>query len=512
MASTSGYRVADTPAPTPPEQIEAENAFDSLQQIVHLTSRDDYFATMLAQGGSLGLGDKARFDHSTGKWHIWNGVRWAPDRVDQIYDLVRDRLYLWMGSKKINPDSDSAKVFATLMNTAKKKSVLEALRSMPGIAMSGDEWDQHPTLMGFNNGVLDLETLTLETAPDPALHISRSTGFDWDPNADGSLFMDFIEDITSHDADVAIYLLRVLGYAMIGTNREQKFWMWVGGGSNGKGILARTVVKAMGDYAYSPPDTLYMRGKFGAASSNTPRPDLLKLQGARFTPMSEPQGGQFNEELLKAHSGNDPVEARTLHSAKYKSFLPTHKIIFLTNEMPKTDDVGPSMQRRARVIRFLEDYGPEARNADGTLRADNTLEPRLQEPDALKGALYVMATQAFHYLKTSSLPEPKQVTGWSRAYIADNDPISSFIEALCVEEAQAECQSGALYKAFDAFCSQNGYESMSLNAFGRAMQARYPRKLKTSGSFYTGIRLKNLTDTASEKADEQADGEANDEA
>jgi len=470
----------------------AEEQFEALRQAVHLTSRDDYFATMLAQSSPLGLGDKVRYDHSTDLWHIWNDIIWKPDRVDGVHELVRDRLYAWLGSKVINPTDDSAKTYATLLNTSKKKSVLEALRTMPGIAMSGEEWDTQPTLMGFNNGVLDLETLVLDKSPDPALHISRSTGFDWDPEADASLFTAFIEDITSHDPDVAVYVRRLLGYSMIGTNREQKFWMWVGRGSNGKGLLARTVEKALGNYAYSPPDTLYMANKMGSSRSDAARPELLKLQGARFTFMSEPQGQKFNEEMLKAHSGNDPIEARTLYSARYKSFTPTHKIVFLTNEMPKTDDVGPSMQRRVRVVKFLEDYGPESG------RADNTLEDRLQTPEALQAALYVMAVQAYHYLKTSSLPEPHQVTLWSRAYITENDPISSFTEVMCVEDPKAEVKSGVLYKAFDAFCEQNGYESMSLNAFGRAVSARYPRRLRNSGSFYTGIRLKNMTDGAAD--------------
>jgi len=109
-----------------------------------------------------------------------------------------------------------------------------------------------------------------------------------------------------------------------------------------------------------------------------------------------------------------------------------------------------------------------------------------------------MAVQAYHYLKTSSLPEPHQVTLWSRAYITENDPISSFTEVMCVEDPKAEVKSGVLYKAFDAFCEQNGYESMSLNAFGRAVSARYPRRLRNSGSFYTGIRLKNMTDGAAD--------------
>ena len=472
----------------------AEEQFAAMRQVVHMTSRDDYLAAMLAQPSPLGIGDRVRFDHSTGLWHVWNGIRWAPDLTTFVFELIRDRLFgEWLPNKVINPSTDSAKVLSTLMDSGKKTSVLKMLASMPGIAMTGDEWDKDPYLIGFNNGILDLRTLSLDRAPDPNLLISRSTGVEWDDGADFKPFTDFLDDIMSHDPDMVDYVLRVLGYSMLGTNREQKFWMWVGAGSNGKGVLARTVAKALGDYAATPPDTLYMRNKFGAASSDKPRPELLKLQGARFTYMSEPQGGQFNEELLKAHSGNDPIEARTLYSSRFKTFQPTHKIIFLTNDPPKTEDVGPSMQRRVRIIWFMEDYRDPKRN-------DPTVEERLKESRNLQGALRAMAVAANMYL-TAGLPEPTKVLDWSQAYIAENDPISTFIATMCVEDRHAEVQSGELYKAFDAWCERSGVEEMTLNAFARAMTRRFDRKVKHSASFYVGLRLRNLTDNLGEAED-----------
>jgi putative DNA primase/helicase len=212
--------------------------------------------------------------------------------------------------------------------------------------------------------------------------------------------------------------------------------------------------------------------------------------------MSEPQGGQFNEALLKAHSGNDPIEARTLYSSKYKTFTPTHKIVFLTNEMPATDDVGPSMQRRVRIIKFMEDYSP----ASG--RGDFSVEPRLQEDANIRGALRAMAEAAQTYFVRGGLDEPKKVSDWSQAYINDNDPSSAFLDAMCVNDPTGEVQGGAFYKAFDGFCETNGYESMTLTSFGRHMSTKYSKKVRSTGTFYLGIRLKNITDHAVEGDDD----------
>lgn len=465
----------------------ADDQWDALQQAVHLTSRDDYFATMLAQPSPLGIGDRVRYDHSTSLWHIWNGIRWAPDRTTEVFDLVREKLVrTWLPSTAINPSPDSMKVYSTLLDYGKKVAVLKTLASMPEIAMSGEEWDQHPELLGFSNGVLDLRTLTLDTSPDPALLISRSTGVDWDPKANIKPFLTFVDDIMGHDVDLRDYLLRVLGYSMLGTNREQKFWMWVGQGQNGKGVLARTVTKALGDYAATPPDTLYMRTKFGSASSDKPRPELLKLEGARFTYMSEPQGGQFNEEMLKAHTGNDPIEGRTLYAKTFKTFSPTHTIVFLTNNPPRTDDVGPSMQRRVRILWFEQDYRDPSRD-------DKELEDRLKEPANLQGALRVMAIAAQEYL-TLGLPEPQKVSNWSADYISENDPLSAFEAELTILDPRAEAPAGQVWKAFEGWAERNGVERMTQTGFGLAMSRKYGKKVRATGKFYPGMRLKNLTD------------------
>jgi putative DNA primase/helicase len=472
--------------------VSADEQFQAMRQVVHLTNRDDYLAAMLAQPHPLGIGDRVRFDHSTSLWHIWDEVRWAPDRTLRIHELVRERLVAWLTSTTINFSADSAKVYTSLMDFSKKIAVLKTLSSIPGIAMTGEEWDQHPNLIGFNNGVLNLETLVLDTQPDPALLISRSTNLDWDDNADFKPFYAFLDDIMGGDVDLTDYLLRVLGYSMIGTNREQKFWMWVGQGQNGKGVLARVAAQALGDYAATPPDTLYMRTRYGSASSDKPRPELLKLQGSRFTYMSEPQGGQFNEEMLKAHTGNDFIEARTLHSKTFKTFQPTHKIVFLTNNPPRTDDVGPSMQRRVRIVWFEQDYRDPARN-------DVTLEERLKSIPNLQGAIRAMAVAAQMYLQ-SGLPEPQKVADWSRAYIEENDPISSFISDMCVVDNNALESAGQMWRAFEGWCQRNGAEKIGQTGFGLALARKFTRRARSSGNFYEGVRLKNQTDWTEESA------------
>jgi putative DNA primase/helicase len=268
--------------------------------------------------------------------------------------------------------------------------------------------------------------------------------------------------------------------------------MWVGGGSNGKGVLARVLAHCFGDYAETPSDTLYMRTK-AATNSSQARPDLLRLQSARFTYMSEPPGGQFNEELLKAHTGEDEILARDLwaKAGQMARFAPTHKIVFLTNDPPKTDDVGNSMSRRVRVLYFLQTYIPDG----------GVLEDHLKtQQEAIMAFVVRLAGE---WLKSRSLPEPEQILKWSKDYIEENDPLADFINVRCVVDVTAKVGSSSLWVAYQEWATANGVEMMSRTGFGLAMKRRFPNKDRDERGavVYKGIRVKNATEVAAEESE-----------
>jgi putative DNA primase/helicase len=458
---------------------------------------DDKIAAYLALPGPIGFGDTVRYDHSRSQWHIWDGTIWKPDRTREVYDITRRRIIDWIGSDALT--NDDRKALLPVLNVGKKEGVLKALSSFRGIAMKGDEWDPDPTLMAFTNGVLNLRTGVLSPG-DPADLVSRTTGLRYNPEADFEPFLSFVRGIMGNDEDLATYLVSVLGYAIIGWQREQKFWMFVGKGQNGKGVLARTVTKGLGTYASSPPDTLYMKTRQGAASSDKPRPELLRLSGVRFTAMSEPQGGQFNEEMIKAHTGNDPVEARDLYAGKngIVKFLPTHTIFFLTNDPPRTDDVGPSMQRRVRIIMFEQDYRGE--------RKDDSVEDRLQEDRHLEGMLLILTAAAKRYIEMvdarspEPIAEPAKVTAWSQSYIEENDPLSAFIETACVVGSKERGSAALLWAAYQDWAARSGVESAgSQMGFGLALSRRFSKgRSGANAVVYEGIRAKSVVELASE--------------
>lgn len=449
-----------------------------------ISKADDHLSGLLVEPAPIGIGDIVRYDHLRGRWLTWNGVRWRPDTTKKVHDIVREKAGEWMGSDAL--DGDQRKAIMPLFDVPKKENVLRSLSSRRQVAMSGNEWDTDGYLVGFDNGILDLREGQFYSEPDPNLMVSKTVGVAWDSQAECPLFEAFLDQIMGGDQGLVAYLKRLIGYSLIGTSSEQKFWMWVGRGSNGKGVLARTLREVFGDYAETPSDTMYMKTRLGAARSDAARPDLLRLQSVRFTYMSEPPGGQFNEEMLKSHTGEDAILARNLYAKaeQFAQFTPTHKIVFLTNDPPKTDDVGVSMRRRVRVIRFEQDYSQDP---------DRTLEDRLKAEKA--GILNLAIREALTWV-SEGLPEPASVTQWSADYIEENDPLAAFIAERCEVARQVQGSSSALWASYEDWITQRGAEAMSRTGFGLALGRRFHGKHTKTGAVYVGIRAKSAVELA----------------
>lgn len=450
------------------------------------TNRDDHLGDLLLQ---VGFGEDVRYDHLRTRWLIWNGVRWRPDRTRLVFDMVRDYgAKLMEAAEDLSKEpGDFRKMLLPVFDTGKKESILKGLSARRDIAMTGNEWDQDGYLVGFENGIMDLRDGQWYAQPDSSVMVSKSVGVDWDPAAECPTFDWFLADIMGGDEAMTRYLRRLIGYSLLGLQTEQKFWMWVGRGSNGKGVLARTLHHVLGDYADAPSDTLYMRTRLGAARSDAARPDLMRLQSVRFTYMSEPPGGQFNEEMLKAHTGEDSIIARDLYgkAAEMAVFTPTHKIVFLTNDPPKTDDVGISMRRRVRVVQFEQDY---------SVNPDRTLEDRLKAEKA--GILNLCIREALTWI-AEGLPEPPQVTRWSEEYIEENDPLAAFIAERCEVGRQLQGTASSLWGSYEDWIAKRGQESMSRTGFGLALGRRFDKFHAHGGAVYRGIRAKSAVELAS---------------
>lgn len=445
---------------------------------------------------------RVRYDHVAKRWHVWNGILWAPDKTKEVQrqalDLVKERLHALVESDLGDKEREKAeKVYRRLLERGRLENALDVLTWHPDYKTDGADWDQDPYLLGCENGIVDLRTGQLVKNPGPELLVTRTTGINFrpelDPNVHAKRFMSFLAEITSNDGELAMFYLRWFAYSLFGLTTEQKFLILTGLGRNGKGALVTVMRHVFGEYSAAADQNLYMRHRWGSARSDGARADLMELKGKRLAAMSEPDGGAFNEEMLKAHTGGDPITARTLHSALMLTWTPTHTITFLTNNPPTVQDIGPAMASRVMVADFRERF-------EGA-REDKKLYERLKEES--EGILSILVRLAVQWYESErGLELPERVLRASAEYLTSNDPIGRALDEAFVFDKAATSGARKLYDAYTDWFARSDIEgdALTLTAFGLLLTRRGFKKTNTrSGVVYTGIRARSAAELADDE-------------
>lgn len=399
-----------------------------------------------------------KYDHTANQWHHFDGKRWAPDKTKQAHYAIRGAVL-----KALNKDrvaESEQKRLLSLLQWPVQERVLKALSTMPGYGTDGDEWDTEVNLLGTPSGVVDLRTNRLIPAL-PEQNITKTTKVEFAPlhspeefESRAPVFMRVLTEWMSGDEDMVYFLLFWFGASLFGISPEEKYLLMTGRGRNGKGALKEAVLFATGDYAAELDKSLYMRSKLGEARSDAARADLINLKGKRITFFSEPNGGIFNEELLKAHTGNDRISARALYSNNIQSWEATHSINFLMNDLPAVEDVGPSMGERTMVADFRNSYEGDA--------MDTSLKGRggklWQEREGIL-AILVWAASIWFQRRDSGkggLVLPQRVKDQTKDFMERNDPVANWLNDRAVREKGAHAASRVAYENYLQWHTESG--------------------------------------------------------
>lgn len=149
--------------------------------------------------------------------------------------------------------------------------------------------------------------------------------------------------------DLRDYVLRLIASCLEGTNREQCYYIFTGGGGNGKSKLMDLCRLTFGDYWSSLPTTVLTRKRPDSGAAN---PEIMAIKYRRFITMQEPDEKEpLNTSRMKQFSGEDIIEARGLFQDQEK-FKVTGKLFMMCNKLPPIYSMDGGTWRRIRVIPF----------------------------------------------------------------------------------------------------------------------------------------------------------------
>ena len=430
-------------------------------------------------------GDRVRFVHragqggrGTGDWHIWDGVRWRRDDIQQVVSMASD---VWRARTEAAAAlEDHEKARAALkwakstMSSYNIRSMLDLARSQTPIALSPGTFDRDRWLLCVQNGVIDLKAGSYRaSSPDDLLSMQAGVAFDADASCPS--WLRFLKEIFQGDPDLIGFVQRLVGFILTGVPADHLV-ICFGTGRNGKSTLISIIQDLLGEYAAQAQVATLMHHRAEAI-----RNDLARLFGKRFVAALEQAAGwRLDEGLLKQLTGGDRLVARALYQ-EHEEQVPTFKVWLGVNHRPQIKDTTVSMWERVFLIPF-EAFFPRDK-ADPYMRE----KLRRELPGILRWAI-----EGCLAWQRQGLDPPDSVKVATAEYREESDVISRFIEDECIVREGQSVGATVLHDFFVGWCGSNDQSSMSQTAFGtRLAEKGYQKKPDSKGlTTYHGIGLR----------------------
>jgi putative DNA primase/helicase len=425
-------------------------------------------------------GNGLRYVHLWRKWLVWRDGHW---RIDDDGSVMRNAKAaieeMFAEATKINDEARRTEVRKHALKSQSAQrlaAMIELAQSEIGIALSTKKLDADPYLLGVQNGVIDLRTITFREAGRED-YVTKLAGTAFDPDARCPEWTKFLKRIIPSDELIG-YMQRAVGYVLTGlTGEEVMFILW-GLGANGKSTFREVIFALLGDYAAGADASMLVTTKRTGGAT----PDLARLHGRRLVTINETeQSDMLNESRVKFITSHDIITARNLYQEPF-DFTPTHKTFLTTNHKPIVRGTDEGLWRRLHLLPFTETIPVKER--DKTFR-ERALMPEL--PGILNWAL-----EGLRAYRWEGLEPPEVVLEATKEYRNDMDLVGRWLEERCELDAKERVASAALYGDYELWAEGAVGFTMTPIAFGRELGRRFePTQVERARGF-KGLKLRPL--------------------
>ena len=266
-------------------------------------------------------------------------------------------------------------------------------------------------LIPLQNGVYDLKGGFLRDYQKEDF-FTWKLPWNYSPEAKSKLIIPLIESFLPEEETITLYEL--LAYCLYRGYPYQKFFILYGRGSNGKGLFARIIERLLGQ-------------------DNISHVTLGEIQRDRFSgsrlyqKLANVCGELEYEEikntgLLKQLCGGDYLEKDRKYREPIK-FQNYAKLIFLTNEIPRSTDTTEAFYRRLFLIEFPKVF-----------KENPELEVKVAEADSeeYEALLYKVLRTLQNLIKRNFIfTHHKTMEKNKELYLKLSSPLETFIDEFC---------------------------------------------------------------------------------
>lgn len=400
-----------------------------------------------------------------GRWLRWAGHHWADD-MNSRYALAAIERVCEQYQRILN-ESNDAEEGSDLYKLVRKR--LNVLRDMAGrenllecaatidepLCIEGRELDMQEYLLACPNGVVDLRSGDMSSGR-PEQYILNACPVEWKGLKPSQKFMDFLLSCFDGDEEMVRYILRLLGYGLLGY-RGEGIWVIFHGprGRNGKDTLMKIIFAVLGTIlAIKIPTAMLLQQTFQRSGSQ-PEPDVMALRGAKMAFASEGEASQkIAMAKIKDLTGDSVITARGINDKLMTSWKQTHLLFFMTNDLPRMRSDDDAFWTRIHAVHWPVRFVDNPKEPDERQR-DPRMAAALEEDPS--GVLACFVQGCIDYLNNGGLRPPEKVLAYTTEQRENFDDIGQFLKDACTREKQPpdgfEWQTETAVATFVAVCN-----------------------------------------------------------
>lgn len=291
--------------------------------------------------------DERILKHFDNVWWYWNGSHWDQTAAHEVFDSIARAL----APVRIASANDEGEIKTKPLRPGKNKiddveaMMASALRRR--VRQTDMEPNRDEIAIPLRNGVLTWR-LTSRTcaAPSPTIWSTAALPFDYDPNADAPMWIEFLKETFQHDPAAIDALQEWFGYFLAADPEWMQKMFWIlGPRRSGKGTIIKVAKALMGRAATGT--NLTALGSDLSGKENLIGKSLAIIDDARDP---DPRvAHRVTEFLLTATSGGSNIINRK-HRTPWEGAL-TAVFLAASNTIPRLPDEGGAIGSRFEIIK-----------------------------------------------------------------------------------------------------------------------------------------------------------------
>lgn len=331
----------------------------------------------------------------------------------------------------------------------------------PMLAVEVGSFDVSLDELNCPNGVLNLRTGVL-SPHNPARRFSYCIPISYDPEADSSVWAQWLLTTTGERPEVVNFLQQAVGYSLTGHTREEKMFYIYGPARGGKGVFTETLIALLGGRPLATEVGMEMFLEKRASSGQGF--DLAALKATRLVAASESKESHWlDAPKIKRWTGGNYITCAHKYGRQF-TYKPRFKIWLTSNFALQMDADDTAGWARVQVIKFPNSYlGHEDKMLKTTMRSEEVLQGVLRW--AVEGAM------AWYKTSREGLVAPTIVQEETQRARESLDWVSEWVrEDVMITGGDEKLPSFRYFQRYSDWCNERGVKPKSLRSLNKSLR------------------------------------------